>query len=141
MLKAQKFSMNRVPMDSISAESYASHDVKLPIKDPARTKAICVPTFCRSPQEAQNQGKTHTAARYKEKAFGYRPPLLAKIRTKTRHRQGATPQNDTRPRLDALPWCADTFVLVSQNAHAHGSNVSGIGCSRSNWGGLSARVI
>ena len=83
--------------------------------------------FCRSVKEAQNEGKTRTAAGYARNAFGHSPILQAKMRTKTRHRQRTTPQNDTKLRFDALPWCADTFVLVSQNAHAHGSNVFGIG--------------
>ena len=103
MLKAPKFSTNRVPLDSISAESHASHAVELPIKDPALGKAICVPTFCRSPQEAQNQGKTLALARYPKNAFGHWPLLLATMRTKTRHEQEATPQNGTEPCSDASP--------------------------------------
>ena len=103
MLKAQKFSTNRVPLDSISAESHASHAVELPIKHPALGEAICVPTFCRSPQEAPNQGKTLALARYPKNAFGHWPRLLAKMRTKTRHEQEATPQNGTEPCSDASP--------------------------------------
>ena len=103
MLKAPKFSMNRVPLDSISAKSYAFHDAELPIKDPVSSKAICVPTFYRSPQEAQNQGKTLALARYPKNAFGHRPLLPAKMRTKTRHEQVATPQNGTEPCSDASP--------------------------------------
>ena len=103
MLKAPKFSMNRVLLDSISAKSYAFHDAELPIKDPASAKAICVPTFCRSPQEAQNQGKTRAAGRYPKNAIGHRPLLPAKMRTKTRHAQGGTPQNGTEPCSDASP--------------------------------------
>ena len=94
---------------------------------PVFYSAIYVPTFCRSVKEAQNEGKTRTAARYARSAFGHSPILQAKMRTKTRHGQAATPQNDTKLRFDALPWCADTLVLVSQNAHAHGNNVFGIG--------------
>ena len=57
MLKATKFSMNRVPLDSIKVRSHAFQEFKLPLEGPASSKAICVPTFCRSLKKAQNQGK------------------------------------------------------------------------------------
>ena len=56
MLKATKFSMNRVPLDSIKARLLLQR-VRLLLEAPDDMEAICVPTFCRSLKKAQNQGK------------------------------------------------------------------------------------
>ena len=57
MLKAAKFSMNRIPLDSIKARLHALQHVSLTLEAPAVIEAIYVPTFCRSLKKAQNQGK------------------------------------------------------------------------------------